>query len=388
MQFHQYTIILFLFPLGSTCLLILQLLIDRLHKNKNDSLDRYTKMLLYSIYLSAMCCGFIGWSLHISNNRIWCENIGFPPCFAMYGLSKAFVVGFFLRRAKLAQGMINNQYIYYFFNYIGPLYLIIYFIVYCVLSTIVFEGAYHQVGLSHCQFGRWEIWFPFLAGFVDIFNSIGSLLLFVYPLLRAMKQYKKMNSKNNSVGVEKLGFISTMKWNVFLTTIATVSSFTALFMVMPAEKYVWLFCLGDPLLNAVCVFNMISPNRMFIKRLCKSVHVTCSNKSETELAEKMPKTRLEMVTTRSEITVTRTKIAQPKTITDEKKVDDTDIEIVYDEKKGKPSTPKLSKLEAKKNPESLKPSKLKAKKNPESPASPLMLTYDMSYNNIKVDNKQ
>merc|ERR1719384_2532015 len=149
MHFYLYTGACLLFPLGSTLILILQLLADKSNrKSGQDTTDKRTKMLLYAVYVSAICCGIIGLSLHVTMNPIWCENIGFPPCFAMYGAAKASAVYFFVRRAKLAQGMIKKKWKRLLFDYIAPSYIIIYFLVYCVLSSIVFAGKYVPNGIS------------------------------------------------------------------------------------------------------------------------------------------------------------------------------------------------------------------------------------------------
>eukprot|EP01084_Bolivina_argentea_P266042 451121_1 len=271
-RFIVYSVALFMFTSASMLLIIMQILSDRSSRIS----DRHTKVLLYAVYISAFGCGAIGFSLHLSSNHIYCEFVGLTPCFILLGGSKAIVYLFFLHRAKMAQGIIVNKCSKIFFKFIGPSYLLIYVILYSLLTKVVYSGAYvHNINdnnVSHCVFDKWVLWFPLFAACVDVLNSISSVVLFSYPLLRAMNDIKTVfrigEHKSTNNMVKKLGFVKAMKWNVFLTTIASFSSITALFMIAVVDQYIWLFCIGDPAINATCVFFMIATNRTFIADIC------------------------------------------------------------------------------------------------------------------------
>eukprot|EP01084_Bolivina_argentea_P229859 387858_1 len=263
-QFYGYSAFLLLFPVGCVMLIILQMLSVKSIQKK----DKYTLIVLYGVYTSGLLCNIVAFSLHVGTNSVWCEKIAFPPCFAAYGGAKAFVFLFFLRRARLAHGMNVSKFAKIFFHYVGPLYCLIYWIIYCALSTIVFAGEYVTEidAVSHCQFKRWAFWFPFLAGSVDMFNSVGALLLFIHPLMKAINDMKLLhiNTAKDKNDTQQLEFLIAMKWNVGLTFIAMISGVISIFMVIVAEKEIWLFCMGDPFLNATCTFFMIAPNRKYV----------------------------------------------------------------------------------------------------------------------------
>eukprot|EP01084_Bolivina_argentea_P020682 38459_1 len=266
-SFAVYSSILFTLPLGCVILVLLQRAADR-YQSKVSQLDRdkVTNVLLYAIYISGLLCGLIGFALHFAPSRLWCEKLGLLPCFALLGLSKSFLYLFFLRRAKFAQGIISNKCISSFFNVIAPCYLFVYWMIYCILTAIVFTGNYStNATISNCSIlGEWAQGFSIFAGFVELFNSAVSVTIFTYPLIRTMYQVKLLGSGTEPQFMSKsdldtkLQFISLMKWNVILTLIATLSSVTNLFMLLVAGHYIWLFCLGDPFINGLCVFLMIA----------------------------------------------------------------------------------------------------------------------------------
>ena len=282
LSYHEYSIVLLSLPIGCLLLIIFQFLSSRY----TDSFtDKWTKCLLYSIYGLALVCGIIGLSIHHSTHSHWCGIYGIIACFSILGASKACLYLFFLRKAKLAQGMIINKYLNYFFNYLGPLYCLIYWIIYTIATSFVFEygpvptdNDNDTLPMSKCYISKYELWFSLFAASVDIFNSFGTLFLFLFPLIKAIKTMKILNqttsntlSKTHKTStatdiVEK-DHISVMKWNVILTSIASTSSVITLFSVLFADEENWAFCLGDPFINAFCAYCMIKSNRDFLKRI-------------------------------------------------------------------------------------------------------------------------
>eukprot|EP01084_Bolivina_argentea_P182570 315144_1 len=272
LDYHTYTVILTLFPIGCFLLIILQIISDSLLSNvcpdcESKKKQRTTKILLYCIYLTSMMCGWAGFSLHITNDPIWCEKFGFTPCFCFLGLSKAALYIFFLRRAESAQKAVHlTRCKIIFFHYVAPAYLFVYWMVYCILTYVVFAGKLVDDKISNCLFAKGELWFSCLAASIDMFNAMGSLVLFIHPLVKAVKPMMK----NKAAYLKYLGFVHMMKWNIALTSIAATSSVITIFMFYAAKEYTWFFCLGDPFVNAFSVFLMSAPNRRFVK-----IIVTC-----------------------------------------------------------------------------------------------------------------
>eukprot|EP01083_Nonionella_stella_P313755 1127713_1 len=275
--FAVYSVVLAIFPLAMVILVLLQRAADR-YQSKTSQIDRdrTTTGLVYAIYLSGLFCCLVGFALHVAPSKVWCENIGLIPCFALLGLSKSVLYLFFLRRAKFAAGIIDNTCFKLFFDVIAPVYLFVYWMIYCILTAIVFTGNYStNATISNCSIlGEWAQGFSIFAGFVELFNSAVSVTIFTYPLIRTMYQVKLLGSGTEPQFMSKsdldtkLQFISLMKWNVILTLIATLSSVTNLFMLLVAGHYIWLFCLGDPFINGLCVFLMIAPNREYVSTMC------------------------------------------------------------------------------------------------------------------------
>ncbi len=168
--------------------------------------------------------------------------------------------------------MITNSCTYVFFKYIGPTYLFFYWILYSVLSKIVFSGKYvsNENNVSFYLFDECALWFATFAGCVDVVNSLFSLSLFAYPLIRAIQELNSLLKITNALGQKaennghKLGCVSLLKWNVFLSAIASISSIITLFMIAVVNEYIWLFCIGDPAVNGLCVFFMLASNRQFV----------------------------------------------------------------------------------------------------------------------------
>eukprot|EP01083_Nonionella_stella_P003820 10974_1 len=284
-HFLIYTAVMSTFPLGVLTLLVCQILADKYGKHK--IIDKVQRFLLYSVYISALLCSCFGYSLHVSkNNPRWCETFGIPPCFALLGGSKAFLYAFFLRRARKANVYnINGKgCALYLFDYIGPIYIVIYWLCYVTFAAILFTGQVTEKQdeeiISYCLFESWRWWFVIFSNTVDVFNCFATLALFLLPLLQSIRRLRINNDNVNQRLSHK--FIRTMRWNVVLSFIATMSSVSALVSIPVVKEYIWLFCSGDPFINAVCVYMMMAPNRAFVKHhCCKACNTNGHNRQMT-----------------------------------------------------------------------------------------------------------
>eukprot|EP01084_Bolivina_argentea_P201832 344948_1 len=105
-----------------------------------------------------------------------------------------------------------------------------------------------------------------------------------------MSQIKKTGDMVKQIDkgnyIKQLGFIVVMKWNVALTTITVASSAITLFMIPFADHLIWIFCLGDPLVNSLCIFFMHGANRKFMSRVlccCCSVRGTTLTMNSSDI---------------------------------------------------------------------------------------------------------
>eukprot|EP01083_Nonionella_stella_P092389 258636_1 len=293
-SFNTYSFILSILPVGIIFMILLQIVSDFSSKRS----DRATTTLLYTVYISSLACACVGFSLHVFESEIWCEKFGMIPCFSMLGGSKAVLYLFFVRRAKLAQGITISRRLKLLLTYIAPGYLFIYWIAYCVLTTFLFSLQYtphdehHTV--SNCLVGTWAVWFLVLASCIDVFNCSATLALFLWPLLRAMHQANLLTNLDvsstsprsckskvkDATQIIRLEFISVMKWNVALSSVATMSSVLTLVMITVSNHYIWLFCLGDPFINCICTYGMIASNRRYMSQVLPCTSHSDSGRSK------------------------------------------------------------------------------------------------------------
>eukprot|EP01083_Nonionella_stella_P149855 476533_1 len=268
-----YTTVLCMFPIGCFCLIILQVISDSYFGNhhsddyEESKSQRNNRKLLYIIYGTGLVCGVLGVSLHANTMPEWCEKYGLLPCFCFLGLSKAVLYSFFLLRAEAAQGMTLTKCKTIVFRYVAPVYLFIYWIIYMVLTSMVFGGKLVDDQLSHCVFSRGSWLFSIVAACFDMINALGSLALFIHPLIRTIQQ-AGLSQSDRKEYLQFLGFVTAMKWNIVLTTIAAASSMAAVLSFYEAKEYAWFFCTGDPFINAFCTFLMLGPNRRMVKFMC------------------------------------------------------------------------------------------------------------------------
>ena len=208
-----------------------------------------------------------------------------PFCFAFYGGSKALVYYFFVRRAKAAVIGVFGLYTQchkMLFEYVAPILLLVYWFVYCSVTSFLFSGGRTMVDekgiLSFCVLDEYQLWFIILAGVVDLVMCIGSLSLFIPPLLKSINQFNEIMARNEEKYAncaESTELVKLMKWNVCLTAIASVSSVVTITTLPLTHDYIWIFCLADPLINALCIFLMIGPNRTCCAKSGQSVLRQC-----------------------------------------------------------------------------------------------------------------
>eukprot|EP01083_Nonionella_stella_P094919 266432_1 len=288
-QYYLYSAILILLPIGCLALGILQML-----ANKYGSLsvkDKVTNILTYTNYTLGFVCGCLGFSLHASAGMpLWCTTYGFPPCFTAIGASKAVLAGFFFRRAQMASGL-TSKFKEALFKYIGPIYCCIYFISYAIFTSFAFAGRVSAASgdsVSYCVFLRWRVVVLVAVAIGDSFNSVLCLWLFLSPLYSALKTLKRHTMDVNGVQHRKtLKFIAVMKWNTALTAVATTSSVITCIIIPYAGHWMWLFCLGDPFVNATCIYFMMASNRKFMHNLCTCK--CCSTADDTAIAQEIVK---------------------------------------------------------------------------------------------------
>eukprot|EP01084_Bolivina_argentea_P080778 146302_1 len=267
--YSMYSASLTVMCIGVLMLIICQSFADKYGKHKIH--DNVAKILLYGVYMSALICGLFGFSLHASKSHpLWCETYGIPPCFGVLGATKAFLYGFFLRRARKAN-VVSIKMWSVWFDIIGPIYIFIYWLVYVILASIFLRGKANNNNnendiISWCLFNSWRWWFVIFANVIDLINCIVTLLLFAYPLLQSINRLKRNDTVNKVLLIK---FINALKWNVFLSFIATVSSIVTLISVPIVKQFIWFFCVGDPFINSICVFMMMASNRKFFKNKCK-----------------------------------------------------------------------------------------------------------------------
>eukprot|EP01083_Nonionella_stella_P050889 135222_1 len=282
LDFQAYTAVLAFFPLACFLMIFLQLISHAMFSNEHEtnSKSKSSRCLLYMVYGTATFCGIVGFSLHASKSEAWCEKFGLIPCFCFLGLSKAILYVFFLQRAESAHGLSISHAKRKFFRYYAPVYLFIYWLIYCILTTVVFAGRLVDDEISNCVLARHAWWFSILGAFIDMINAIGSLALFIHPLLAAIR-LSNVAKQNRQEYFKHLGFISLMKWNIVLTTVAALSSMAALICFYPLQEYAWFFCLGDPFVNSLCAFMMLAPNRKLMKMIfCCECRTEIASKSE------------------------------------------------------------------------------------------------------------
>eukprot|EP01083_Nonionella_stella_P166354 555995_1 len=124
-----------------------------------------------------------------------------PPCFVLIGASKSFLYGFFLRRARKANAYnINGKgCAFYLIDYIRPIYIVIYWLIFVIFAAILFSGKItdeeDEEIISYClielQSPRlWFVIFSNIGAFVEVFNTFASVALFVFPLFQSIKRLR------------------------------------------------------------------------------------------------------------------------------------------------------------------------------------------------------
>eukprot|EP01084_Bolivina_argentea_P236441 397545_1 len=227
---------------------------DTIFKHKLEHL------CLYGTYISASICSLQCLLNHISNYfPEWYCVYGMSICVIFHEFAKTFNYGFFLQRAKAAIISTKSHILSPMVtNYILPVYISLYFILYCILCPLTFRGLSSNLSFipTACLFDQYKSWVFYLSVVVEVVNSVFFVFVFVSPL------YKIINSEQN-------GVIKIIKYNVVFSSISCISSVT--FLIYRAlsrgtvlSHYLWLASNIDLVLNAVCIFVMVTANRQYL----------------------------------------------------------------------------------------------------------------------------
>jgi len=128
---------------------------------------------------------------------------------------------------------------------------------------IFFEGA-PDGKVTSCIISTYKPWLLTAAGFVDVFNTLLFLFLFIYPLQKAYAMNKEAFDNN---AAKKRNFISMMWYNVVLSAICSISSYVYLFLIPVISGYSRMGEQLDMMINSICVFLMLATNRSYVRAL-------------------------------------------------------------------------------------------------------------------------
>ena len=138
--------------------------------------------------LCAVFCLFLHSSYHILPDYLCKYGLG--SCLVIYAGSKACLYGFFVERAKTTQGIVKllpN----YVWQYVFPIYISCYFIMFLILCSIAFRGTIiDPTGhATSCILYAYKPQLFTLHAAVDFLNCILFLCLFIYPIYHLEKEH-------------------------------------------------------------------------------------------------------------------------------------------------------------------------------------------------------
>eukprot|EP00485_Elphidium_margaritaceum_P000723 CAMPEP_0202686874 /NCGR_PEP_ID=MMETSP1385-20130828/2638_1 /ASSEMBLY_ACC=CAM_ASM_000861 /TAXON_ID=933848 /ORGANISM="Elphidium margaritaceum" /LENGTH=351 /DNA_ID=CAMNT_0049341543 /DNA_START=6 /DNA_END=1061 /DNA_ORIENTATION=+ len=224
--------------------------------------------MAYWIYTFAALCAIQCFLCHYS--MLWYKESavtycrwGAPVCVVLFFAAKSCLYGFFLERAKLAQGLLGI-FPDWFLNYALPIYIFLYWLIWCICIMTLFEGAPNDK-VTSCVMETYVSWLLLAGGIVDVFNTILFLFLFLYPLYK-MHTMNATAFANNPA--KKAAFISMMWFNVIGSSICTISSFIYLFVLPVIYGYLWFAGQIDMMVNSTAVFFMLATNRRYLRTFC------------------------------------------------------------------------------------------------------------------------
>mmetsp|Transcript_21493 Transcript_21493/g.18944 ORF Transcript_21493/g.18944 Transcript_21493/m.18944 type:complete len:362 (+) Transcript_21493:49-1134(+) len=247
--------------------------LSKKHKNKLSMMaSNNQRFLAYFIYLFAALCALQCFFCHYSFayppqiSQYFCKY-GSPICVVLYYASKASLYGFFLERAKLAQGIIK-LFPNWLFKYVLPIYIAIYFVTFSTLILVFFRGIAPENisdgAVTSCVMTTPIPWVLSVGAFTDIFNCLLFLYLFIHPLWKGYKATAAAFSNQ----WKKKNFLNMMYLNIILSLFCTISSFIVMFVLPLIAQYIWFAGNIDMMINGICVFFMMASNRRYISIKC------------------------------------------------------------------------------------------------------------------------
>ncbi len=247
--------------------------LSKKHKNKLSMLtSNNQRFLAYFIYLFAALCALQCFFCHYSFSyppqisKYFCMY-GSPICVVLYYASKSSLYGFFLERAKLAQGILK-LFPSSLFKYILPSYIAVYFLIFSTLILVFFRGIppenIDDGAVTSCIMTTPIPWVLQFGAIIDIFNCLLFLYLFLHPLWKGYKATAAAFSNE----WKKKNFLNMMYLNITLSLLCTISSFIVMFVLPLIAQYIWFAGNIDMMINSIAVFFMMASNRRYVTIKC------------------------------------------------------------------------------------------------------------------------
>eukprot|EP01084_Bolivina_argentea_P095439 171593_1 len=260
--------------------------------NEYDIYSRRTQLFcLYGVYIFGGSCAIQCYLCHISNFfPEWYCIYGMTFCVILYAAAKTCLYGFFFERAKIIKSSVIPRTVK---QYIIPIYIGLYFVIYAILCPLSFRGQSEDPlkdssTPTACLFGKYEPWVFIFSAIVDSFNSIFFLFLFVYPLWSIVRNPALYNESKSRVAL-RMDIINTLKYNVICSLICMISSVSFLIICIIGDSsttighYLWFGGDIDALINSLCVFIMFGSNRKYFMYLYKTyISPTILNDKSTQ----------------------------------------------------------------------------------------------------------
>mmetsp|Transcript_38547 Transcript_38547/g.61590 ORF Transcript_38547/g.61590 Transcript_38547/m.61590 type:complete len:330 (-) Transcript_38547:170-1159(-) len=249
----------------------------------SDLSDRQ-HLLAYLIYaMSALCavqcvlCHFSG--AYQENAADFFCSVIVPVCFVLYYAAKAALYGFFLERAKLAQG-ISNLFPEYLFKYILPIYILLYFVVAStlVLITIRAQRVYSDPVTKSCVISIAVEGIIEFCGALDVVNCVLLLYLFVKPIRVTFRRRKSGSAPEEDL--KQFRFMTRL--NIVCSLICCISTFVVMFLIPIFTDFTWLAGNLDMSINTMAVFFMMGSNRKYLSVKCARVCECCQERMKQE----------------------------------------------------------------------------------------------------------
>eukprot|EP01083_Nonionella_stella_P026549 73107_1 len=254
-----------------------------LQSNSSGLSQKRELFCLYGQYIIGSLCAVQCFLCHISNifPDFYCVY-GMSICVITYAATKSCLYGFFLERSRCVQDhapMLPS----FVWNYVFPLYIVLYFCIYAVLCPLSFRGKVVDPTIDNtvptaCLFGEYQSWVFDLSAMVDLLNCFLFLALYIWPIHSMNKQQKLdgiigvhdvVQARKGSLSID---LREVFTYNIICSTICSVSSITFLFVMSFAKHgsighYLWLGGNIDIIINSLCLFLMLGTNRRYLKHI-------------------------------------------------------------------------------------------------------------------------